>query len=123
MTTDPTLLEALAPEVMNLGLTSFQARRNQIDDIKGLLILCTWPCPSTSLLRDNTVALSGLLLSLSMQAGLHVPRNSSRFSLLKAPEVEDLNRQQELTSLWVHVINICEGLVHIPLSHFITDWF
>jgi transcriptional regulatory protein LEU3 len=105
---DPTLLGTLAPEVLNLALTSFQSRRNRTDDIRGLLILCTWPCPSTSLLRDNTVALSSLLFSLSMQAGLHVPPASSRFALLKGPETENLSRQVELASLWVHVVIACQ---------------
>jgi hypothetical protein len=69
---DPTLLQGLAPEVLNPSLTSFQLRRNQLDDIRGLLLLCTWPLPSTAFLKDNIVALSGLLLSLSMQASLHI---------------------------------------------------
>lgn len=104
---DPTLLHGLAPEVLTLTLTSFQIRRNLIDDIKGLLVLCTWPCPSTTLLKDNTVALSGLLLSLSMQAGLHV--STSQFGKLTQQESENrLRRQTELASLWAHVVIACQ---------------
>lgn len=100
---DPTLLRGLAPEVLNLALTSFQMRRNQIDDIRGLLILCTWQLPSASLLRDNSVALGGLLLSLSMQAGLHEPTRS--FAKLAGPGSELLStRQAESSSLWVQVV-------------------
>jgi len=107
LVSDPTLLQNLTPEVLNLGLTSFQLRRNQLDDIRGLLLLCTWPLPSTTLLKDNTVVLSGLLLSLSMQAGLHVP--TSAFAHLTGPGTEKQpHRQVEMAILWAQVVIACQ---------------
>jgi len=104
---DPTLLQGLAPEVLTLALTSFQLRQNQLDDIRGLLLLCVWPCPSTTLLKDNTVALTGLLLSLSMQAGLHVP--TTAFAHLTGAGTEkQSHRQVELASLWAYVVIVCQ---------------
>ena len=110
---DPTLLHGLAGEVLNLALTSFQAMRNLIDDIKGLLLLCTWPCPSTTILRDNTVAISGLLLNLSMQAGLHAP--NTPFAQLSRDRGENhSSRRLELATLWVHVVITCDRYVPVP---------
>lgn len=96
LVSDPTLLQGLAPEVLNLCLTSVQLRRNQLDDIRGLLLLCTWPFPTGTSSRDNLIALNGLLLSLSMEAGLYLPTSAGTG---KVP-----HRQVEMASLWAQVI-------------------
>lgn len=55
------------------------------------------------MLRDNTVALSGLLLSLALQAGLHV--SNSHYGLLTGPGSESrASRQSEKAILWTHIV-------------------
>jgi transcriptional regulatory protein LEU3 len=110
---DPTLLRGLVSEVLNIALTSFQSMRTLIDNIKGLLLLCTWPCPTTTILRDNTVALSGLLLNLSMQAGLHTPHTQfARFS--GAGTENQSNERSQLATLWLYVVIACDRYGFAP---------
>lgn len=118
---DPTLLRGLGSEVLNLALTSFQSMQSLVDDIKGLLLLCTWPCPTSTLLRDNTVALSGLLMNLSLQAGLHTP--NTQFARFSGSGIDNqLSECTELAALWVYVVIACDryGFTPCVIAH--TSW-
>jgi transcriptional regulatory protein LEU3 len=69
----PTLTNALSSRVTNLALSSLNSRYKPLEVIRGLVLLLTWPFPSTAFYRDSTCVLSGALLHLAMQCGLHTP--------------------------------------------------
>lgn len=99
---DPTLLDALAPKVTNLAHLSLQYRDEALPNIKGLLILMTWPIPRRVAYADTTFPLSGSLLHLAMQIGLHVPASSEDFAKAKLKLTEDdINRR---AGLWIYCL-------------------
>ncbi|KAL2844369.1 hypothetical protein BJY01DRAFT_263996 [Aspergillus pseudoustus] len=50
--------------------------------IKALCLLCTWPLPTTTQRADPTFILSGLMMQMAMQAGLHRPVRAEEFTTL-----------------------------------------
>ena len=49
-------------------------------DAKALCLLCTWPLPVNSTSKDPTYMLSGIMMKLAMQTGLHRPTAPKDFS-------------------------------------------
>jgi hypothetical protein len=78
---DPTLLDSLGERVLNLGLLSL--RSPSIPNIKGLLLILTWPVSKTAGAQDTTYIISGSILHMAMQMGLHIPTSSQDFSRVK----------------------------------------
>jgi Fungal specific transcription factor domain len=77
---DPTLLDSLGERVLNLGLLSL--RTPTVTNIKGLLLILTWPLAKAAG-ADTTYAISGTILHMAMQIGLHIPTSSQDFSRVK----------------------------------------
>lgn len=48
--------------------------------VKALCILCTWPLPISSTSTDPTFMLSGLMMQIAMQIGLHRPSHAQDFT-------------------------------------------
>lgn len=48
--------------------------------MKALCILCTWPLPISSTSTDPTFMLSGLMMQIAMQIGLHRPSHAQDFT-------------------------------------------
>lgn len=48
--------------------------------VKALCIICTWPLPISSTSADPTFMLSGLMIQIAMQIGLHRPSHAQDFS-------------------------------------------
>jgi len=114
----PTLISSLAPRVMHLALSSLNARSQPIQAIKGLMLLLTYPFSSNSFIRDPTFVLSGSLLHMAMQCGLHAPIFSNDFSRIntKLTEQEVLRRAE----IWAYVVityqRSCSGSGHAALA-------
>lgn len=51
--------------------------------VKALCLLCTWPLPTTSQKSDQTFMLSGLMMNLAMQLGLHRPVQPEEFTTFR----------------------------------------
>lgn len=70
--------------------------------IQGLLILLTWALPKESR-PDVTFPMSGLMLHIAMQNGLHIPVSSNEFSRVKIspPSEAVMVRRAEL---WAHCV-------------------
>lgn len=83
--------------------------------IQGLLLLLTWPFPKGEH-PDVTFPLSGMLLHISMQNGLHIPMSSHEFSRVKipAPSEADLIRRSEL---WAHTVIVYQRYLTLLKSH------
>ncbi|KAL8847685.1 MAG: hypothetical protein Q9221_007287 [Calogaya cf. arnoldii] len=88
---DPNLLPSLsAPTSRRLWATLADVPQNYVV-VKALCILCTWPLPVSSTSSDPTFMLSGLMMQIAMQIGLHRPSHAQDFARFK----EDL-RDEEL---------------------------
>lgn len=51
--------------------------------VKALCILCTWPLPIDSTSSDPTFMLSGLMMQIALQLGLHRPSHTQDFTKFK----------------------------------------
>jgi hypothetical protein len=68
-----------------------------IPNIKGLLLVLTWPWPKSSGSHDTTYAISGSVLHMALQIGLHIPTSSQDFSRVKVNLTEtQIVRRAEL---------------------------
>lgn len=86
----PSLLRDLASPVSELlWKTLAEVPQNYII-VKALCILCTWPLPIDSTSSDPTFMLSGLMMQIAMQIGLHRPSHSQDFTKFK---VELMNEE------------------------------
>jgi Fungal specific transcription factor domain len=98
---DPTLLDSIGEKVLNLSLMSM--RQATLPTIKGFLLLLTWPMPKRTVGgAEVTYAMSGSLIHMAMQIGLHIPTSSQDFSRVKVDltEVEIAKRAE----LWGYCI-------------------
>ncbi|KAI4227115.1 MAG: hypothetical protein LQ349_006772 [Xanthoria aureola] len=88
---DLNLLPSLAaPTSVRLWAALADVPQNYVV-VKALCILCTWPLPVSSTSSDPTFMLSGLMMQIAMQIGLHRPSHAQDFARFK----EDL-REEEL---------------------------
>ena len=101
-TRHPTLTGALALPVTQLALRSIIVRTKPIENMKGLLLLLNWPFPTGPFYRDPSFLLSGSLLHMAMQCGLHAPTFSQDFSksYQKVHEQEHIRRAE----MWAYVV-------------------
>jgi hypothetical protein len=113
---DPTLLDSLGERVLNLALLSM--RSPSIPVIKGMLLVLTWPLPKNAASADATYAISGSVLHMAMQIGLHIPTSSQDFSRVKV----NLTERQILkrAELWGYCVvtyqRSCSFKGHSPLA-------
>ncbi|RAL04650.1 putative C6 transcription factor (Leu3) [Aspergillus ibericus CBS 121593] len=103
---NPTLLTALARNVNEMAFLSVASGASAWHSIQGLLLVLTWPFPKDANMVDMTFPLSGMLLHIAMQNGLHIPMSSHEFSKRKrlpAPSEAEMIRRSEL---WAHCVII-----------------
>lgn len=92
---DPTLFDCLGEKVLDLALMSL--RKPQLPTIQGLLLILTWPIPRSAGTTDVTYAISGSLLHMAIQNGLHIPTSSQDFSRVKVNLTEEeIKKRAEL---------------------------
>lgn len=102
--------------VINLAMTSL--RRPAVATIKGLLIILTWPLPKAAGSYDTTYSISGSVIHMAMQIGLHIPTSSQDFSKVRVNLTEtQIVRRAEL---WGYCIityqRCCSFKGHSPLA-------
>lgn len=102
--THPRLVNALAPRATHLAFTGLNSRSMPMQYIKGLILLLSWPFSSTAFYRDPSFVLSGSLLHLAMQSGLHTPAFSHDFA--KTSRERDTPRSEQLrrAEIWLYVV-------------------
>ncbi|KAL8766034.1 MAG: hypothetical protein Q9209_007063 [Squamulea sp. 1 TL-2023] len=88
---DPNLLPSLSAPISHLLWATLADVPHNYIVVKALCILCTWPLPISSTSADPTFMLSGLMMQIAMQIGLHRPSHAQDFTRFK----EDL-REEEL---------------------------
>lgn len=77
---NPTILGSVSSRVRDLALTSLGTGQPFLPDIKGTLLILTWPGPVDSKSIETSFSLTGLLIHSAMQIGLHMPSASQDFS-------------------------------------------
>lgn len=65
--------------------------------VKALCILCTWPLPIYSTSSDPTFMLSGLMMQIAMQLGLHRPSHTQDFTKFKVELLDEELRDRVRT--------------------------
>ncbi|KAF9893650.1 hypothetical protein FE257_010962 [Aspergillus nanangensis] len=100
---NPTLYTALSPSIMELAFLSVTTVSAPWHIIQGLVLILSWTFPKDNTKSEVTFLLSGLLLHLAMQNGLHIPMSTQEFTKKKipAPSEADMIRRSEL---WAHCV-------------------
>ena len=77
---DPLLLNALSGPVTRLLWTTIAEVPQNYIVVKALCIFCTWSLPISTSSSDFTFMLSGLMMQISLQIGLHRPSHAQDFT-------------------------------------------
>jgi hypothetical protein len=77
---DLTLLPSLSISVPRLLWSTLQSVPQNYHVVKAICILCTWPFPKSNSAHDPTFLLTGTMMHLAMQVGLHMPDYAQDFS-------------------------------------------
>lgn len=102
--THPRLINALAPRVTHLAFMGLNSRTMPMQYVKGLILLLSWPFSSTAFYRDPTFVLSGSLLHLAMQSGLHTPAFSQDFAKTARERNSSKGEQMRRAEIWLYVV-------------------
>ena len=94
---DPSLLTSLAPPLSDLLWKTLAEVPQSYIVVKALCVLCTWPLPISSTSSDPTFMLSGLMMQIAMQIGLHRPSHAQDFTKFKVELREEELRDRVRT--------------------------
>lgn len=75
-----TLLTSLGPAVTKLIWSTLGDSTQFYHLVKALCLICTWPLPVSSTSADPTFMLSGVMMHVAMQIGLHRPSHAQDFA-------------------------------------------
>lgn len=81
--TDPTLLTSLAAPVSRLLWATLESVPQNYIVVKALCLICSWPMPISSTSADPTFMLSGMMMQIAMQIGIHRPSHAQDFTKFK----------------------------------------
>lgn len=70
---DVSLLRKLSNCVTRLAWEVISTQGNRITTVQAMLLLCTWPLPTSSLLLENTSIWCDIAFSMATQLGLYQP--------------------------------------------------
>lgn len=107
---NPTLVTALSRSITEMALLSAASTSAPWHTIQALFLVLTWPFPKDMTRPDLTFPMSGMLLHIAMQNGLHIPMSSHEFSRVKIPALSevDMTRRSEL---WAHCVIVYQRYV------------
>ncbi|KAJ9236480.1 transcriptional regulator family: Fungal Specific TF [Paecilomyces variotii] len=80
---EPGLLGSLTQPFSRLLWSTITTVPQNYHVVKALCLLCTWPLPTTSQRSDPTFMLSGLMMQVAMQLGLHRPVQAEEFTTFR----------------------------------------
>ena len=93
----PSLLKDLAGPLSELLWKTIAEIPQNYIVVKALCILCTWPLPIGSTSSDPTFMLSGLMMQIALQLGLHRPSHTQDFTKFKVELMEEEMRDRVQT--------------------------
>ena len=93
--------------------------------VKALCILCIWPLPISSTSADPTFQLSGLMLQIAMQIGLHRPSHAQDFHKFKVELRHEELRDRVKTWAACNVVaqQYASDTPSMPLAMLLTLFF
>lgn len=98
-TEDPMVLDKTSQLITPLAFSSMALRSSQIPVIQGLLILCTWRLPTSSMYKDMTHLMCGSAVHLATQIGLHISGIGQDFARMPLKKNQDLKISR--AKLWL----------------------
>ena len=111
----PTLLPKLARSVTDLLWKHLRAIPYTIRAVHGLILLCTWPFPTSSSMTDPTFMLVGMMMQIGTQMGLHRALSAEDFS--KVPLSLDAYEYSEWVRTWLTCNIVAQRSVERSLLH------
>ncbi|KAF2233648.1 hypothetical protein EV356DRAFT_200261 [Viridothelium virens] len=111
---DPLLLEVVTKYVMDVAVLSLYSMSNALPAIQAVLLLCLWPLPVNTTVKDPSHALAGAAMQLAVQNGLHIYGHQQDFY---RENVECRYADKKFRALlWIHCVTVfqstsmCDGL-------------
>jgi hypothetical protein len=92
---NPTISTALMQSVLDTLLLSMTSNTTPLYKIQALLLLLTWPFPKLEVMFP----LSGFLMHVAMQNGLHIAMSSHEFARMKRNNFTDVDIQRR-SEIW-----------------------
>lgn len=99
---DPNMHDKIGHIIPPLAFSSMALRSTPLPVIQGLLILCTWRLPTSSMFKDITHVLCGAAVHLATQLGLHVAGVGQDFA--RTPLKKDQDQKIMRARLWIHCV-------------------
>ncbi|QYS99410.1 Zn(2)-C6 fungal-type domain-containing protein [Trichoderma simmonsii] len=119
----PTLLPKLARSVTDYLWKTLRAIPYSLRAVQSLVILCTWPFPTSSSTADPTYMLAGMMVQIGTQMGLHRALNAEDF--VKVPLHLSVYEYSEWVKTW-EACNIVAQSVSVgcglPATIQMHDW-
>ena len=82
-TTDSLLLSSISGPVTRLLWATLSEVPQSYIVVQAICLMCTWPLPFSSTSSDPTFMLSGLMMQIALQIGLHRPSHAQDFTKFK----------------------------------------
>lgn len=120
--TEPGLLGALSGPFSRLLWSTITSVPQDYRVVKALCVLCTWPLPTTSQRTDATFMLSGLMMQIAMQLGLHRPVQAEEFTTFRMEVQGEALKDRLHTWVICNIVaqNVATGYGQPPST--IYDW-
>lgn len=120
---NPTLLPQLSRHVSELVWKQVRILPSSKGIVQSLILFCSWPFPTSSTATDTTYLLSGIMIQIGTQLGLHrstTPEDFTKFPVsLTTYEYSERVRTWAACCIAAHSVSIGCGL---PCTFNINDW-
>ncbi|THC98040.1 hypothetical protein EYZ11_002466 [Aspergillus tanneri] len=119
---EPGLLSAISVPFSRLLWSTITGVPQDYRIVKALCLVCTWPLPTTSQRTDATFMLSGLMMQIAMQLGLHRPVQAEEFTTFRMEVQGEAKKDRLQTWVLCNVVaqNVATGYGQPPST--IYDW-
>lgn len=121
----PSLLQDLAKPLSDLIWDSIRNQPNH-HVVKALCLLCTWPLPAERTVTDPTFILSGAMMQVAMQIGLHQPTHPEDFQRakvrLRQEDIHDRLRTWAVCNIVAQTVSTGNGQPSITLYDSTLDF-
>ena len=91
--TESGMFSALGGPLSRLMWQTFSEVPQNYHVVKALILLCTWPFPTSSTSSDSTFIVCGVMMQIALQIGLHRPNHAQDFTKfrieLREAEIQD----------------------------------
>ncbi|OCT51502.1 C6 transcription factor [Cladophialophora carrionii] len=118
---NPTLLPRLARTLTDTLWKSLQALPHSLAVVQSLVLICTWPFPTSSSSTDPSYMLSGMGIQLGLSMGLHRPNSPEDFT--KFHVNLDSTAMADRGRAWVASNVVAQSCgVGLPTPAHVRDW-